>query len=417
VRDIFYAFRCLKRGNYKIEYALNKDGSTLGNLNVGQIKRNLITWDDHHVRQWIHFLTASGTWQRKCAKVGRAAQRSTLLATYRNLNFNDPFPNGTRIRAIGPPLNVIHHEDDETPAAGPLARLARLRNLNSSINSTRAAERCYPDTKIPLSLAGIKVDAYKDEDPNPLTVISNFLTGKMSANPRLSKFRDQVIDRVESAFYELGWRADRIAIGEVSDQVYRGGTSAFEPQAWKRALPIKVDRFKGDEVANLMRKVRGDVDLQDDDLQDVSEEEEDSFAQRPQFTRNTGLRVTTGGRPSARPDFHVDSQDGSDDEEDSFAPDTAPVSRPTGSKVATRGRPSARPSHFVDLQDDSDEEEGLFVSQRPSVARASGSRVATGGRCSAESDSLENALLWNLRGTSGQVGPEQDSVRNLNLPL
>jgi hypothetical protein len=399
----------LKNGGYRIDYALDKHGSSLGNLNVGQIKRNLITWDDHHVKKWIHFLTASGTWQRKRAQKGREEQWNTLLETYRNPNFNDPFPNGTRIRATGPPLNVIHHEDDESPAAGPLARLARLRNLSSSINSSRAAERCYPDTNIPLSLAGIKVDAYKDEDPNPLKVISNFLTGKMSANPRLSKFRDQVIDRVESAFYELGWRADRIAIGEVSDQVYRGGTSAFESRAWQRALPIKVDRFKGDEVANLMRKVRGDVDLQDDDLQDSSEDEEGLFAQRPQFTRNIGSRATAGGRPSARPNFHVDSQDDSDDE-DSFAPDTAPVARATGSKVATGGRSSARPNHFVDFQDNSDEE-GLFISQRPSVARA------TGGRWSAGSDSLENALLWNLGGTSGQVGPEQDSVRNLKLPL
>jgi len=275
----------------------------------------------------------------------------------------------------------------------------------------RAAERCYPDTNIPLSLAGIKVDAYKDEDPDPLKVISNFLTGKMSANPRLSKFRDQVIDRVESAFYELGWRADRVAIGEVSDQVSRGGTSAFESRAWQRALPIKVDRFKGDEVANLMRKVRGDVDLQDDDLQDDSEDEEDSFARRPPFASNTGPRVAPGGRSSARPSFPVGLQDDSDDEEDSFAPDTTPVSRATGSKVATGGRSSARPNSFVGLQEESDEEEGLFVSQRPSVARAEGSRVATGGIWSAGSDTLDNALLWELRGTSRQVAPAQDSVR------
>jgi hypothetical protein len=365
----------LKNGGYRIEYASNKNGSPLGNLDVGQIKRNLITWDDHHVRKWIHFLTASGTWQLKRAKVGRAVQRNTLLETYRNPNFNDPFPNGTRIRAIGPPLNVIHHKNDESPAAGPLGRLARLRNLNASINSSLAAERCYPGTKIPLSLADIKVGAYNDEDANPLTVISNFLTGRMSANPRLSKFREQVIDRVESAFYELGWRADRVAIGEVSDQVYQGGTSAFESRAWQRALPIKVDLFKGDEVANLMKKVRGDVDWQDDDLQDDSEDSEDSFAQRPPFTRNTGPRAATGGSSSARPNFHVD------------------------------------------VLDDSDEEESLFISQRPSVARATGSRVATGGRWSAGSDSLENALLWNLRGTSGQVGPEQGSVRNPKLPL
>jgi hypothetical protein len=407
----------LKDGSHRIEYALNKNGSPLGNLDVGQIKRNLITWDDHHVRKWTHLLTVSGTWQRKRAKFGRAVQRRTLLETYRNPNFNDPFPNGTRIRAIGPPLNVIHHEDDESPAVGPLGRLARLRNLNASINSSLAGERCYPGTKIPLSLADIKVGAYKDEDRDPLTVISNFLTGKMSANPRLSKFRDQVIDRVESAFYELGWRADRVAIGEVSDQVYRGGTSAFESRAWQRALPIRVDRFKGDEVANLMRKVRGDVDLQDDDLQDDSEDEEDLFARRPPFARNTGPRAAPGGRSSTRPNFHVDSQDDSDDEDDSFAPDAPPVARATGSKVAAGGRSSARPNSFVGLQDDSDEEEDLLVSQRPSVARATGSRVATGGGWSAGSGSLENALLWDLRGSSRPVAPAQDSVRGSNLSL
>jgi hypothetical protein len=194
-------------------------------------------------------------------------------------------------------------------------------------------ERRYPGTKIPLSLDHIKVGAYKDEDPSPLRVISNFLTGRMGANPRLSKFREQVIDRVESAFYELGWRADRVAIGEASDQMYGGASSAFESQAWRRALPIKVDSFKGGEVENLMRKVRGDVDLQDDS------EDDDSVS---------------------------------------------------------------------DMED-------LFLRERPPVARTTGPRAATGGSYSARSNSLENALLWDLAGASGQAGLAQDSVRGPKL--
>jgi hypothetical protein len=408
----------------RIEYALANDGSSLGNLNVGQIKMNLITWDRHHVEKWIHFLTPSGTWKRKCAKEGRKAQRRTILATYRNPNFNDPFPNGTRIRAIGPPVNVIHHENDYSPAVGPLGRLARLRNLNASINSSRAAERCYPDTNIPLSLAGIKIDAYKNENNNPLIVISNFLTGKMSANPRFSKAREQVIDGVESAFYELGWRADRVTIGDAIDEVPNGATSAFELDVWRdwekpgqEARPIiKVDCFKGDEIKNLMKKVKGDANVQDNS-DDDDDSDDSSRRGRPPVARNTVPRGATGGRSSARPNFHVDSEDDSDDEDDSFAPDIGPVARATGSRVATSGSSFARPNFHAYVQDGSDDEEDLFVPQRRSVARAMGSRIATGGRWSAGSDSLENALLCDLRGNSRPVAPAQDSVRGSNLSL
>jgi hypothetical protein len=405
----------LEEGSYRIRYALDKNGKSLGNLNVGRMKYDLITWDDHHVRKWIHFLTACGTWKRKMAEDGRKAQRATLLENYLDPNSHDP-PKIRRAKAIGPPLNIIHHEDDTfLPAVSRLGRQAGLIAINFSLNSSlNSSMRYYPDSKIPLSLADIKVGVYMDEDRDPLKVISNFLTGRMSANPSFPKFRQRVIDRVESAFFELGWRANRIAIGEASDIVHQAASSAFESDAWKNwkeaRTIIKVDRFKGDTVANLMRKVRGDVDLQDDDLQDDSDDEEDSSEKRPPFGRDTGPRGTSGGGSSARPSFHVDSDD-SDDEDDPFAPDAQPVARATGSQVATGGRSSARPNFHAYVQDDSDEEEDLFVSQRPSVARA------TGGRRSAGSDSLENALLWDMRGNSRPVAPAQDSVCGSNPSL
>lgn len=111
-RNIWYAFQEYTRkidGSTaeKIVYAGNNKGAWLGNLDIGQIKRNLITFDEHHRGNWAHLLTDRGQWRYRQVHRGRRLQLQSLKDTFHNPGFRDLYSEG-RIGAIGPSFNAIH---------------------------------------------------------------------------------------------------------------------------------------------------------------------------------------------------------------------------------------------------------------------------------------------------------------------
>jgi len=268
-RDIWYSFKQLKDGRYQIIYARDGEGALLGNRDVGQIKRNLITFDGHHSRKWRHFLNRSGAWAYCVAKKGRRCQRDSLLATFLDQSFVDPFPEGRANKAIGPRLNVIHYETN-TDAA-----LARASNRRSRIVTPPSPDECYPHTNIPLSTQGIKIGAFKKRNPDAIPVIRDFLTGRMNAHTSGRGNRAVLVDSIESAFYNQGWRVDRAAVEQALEDMVELGSTAFGSNTFIQNLPIRIDRFKGEEVEKFMMKVGGkdptrglDSDNSDDDSDD-----------------------------------------------------------------------------------------------------------------------------------------------------
>jgi len=249
-----------------IVYAADNKGTSLGNLDVGQIKRNLITWDDHHREKWAGYLTSNGQWQFKMAKKGRRQQRDTLLATFHNRGFRDPFPNG-RIGEIGPGLNVIH-----APNGAVYEEIAEPRG------------RSYPNSRIPFSTAHIKADAYKEVHQNPLQVIAEFLSGNMSNRDKTRNqegFQMLQLARAESAFLELGWRIDRRAAISASCDVREGVVNTLvQSLAWREHPPRRVDKFKGAAVSKMLRGFGGgggndDGDSEDSDNTSDSDDSDD----------------------------------------------------------------------------------------------------------------------------------------------
>jgi hypothetical protein len=163
----------------------------------------MITWDDHHLQRFSHLLTGYGTWQRGKKTRGKELLRETLLETYRNQNFHDPHPNDKEDRTIGPPLNAVFVEDD---LSGPMPLASRY-----SQEGDLPQAKCYPDTRIPLSIDGIEAEAWKavrPQNPSAKQVVIDFLTGQMAKSPFALHAESQV-KRIESAFFELGWRVNR----------------------------------------------------------------------------------------------------------------------------------------------------------------------------------------------------------------
>lgn len=246
-RNVWYAFQKYTKNGKVIEkfvYAADNKGAWLGCLDVGQIKRNLITWDEHHREKWDEYLTGNGPWKREMANKGRRVQRATLLATYHNRSFRDPFPEG-RVGEIGPALNVIHAPD-------------------GAVVYEEAAEprgRCYNDTRITFSTAHIKADAYKEANRKPLHVAADFLSGNMANRDNVRNqegFQMLQLARAESAFLELGWRFDRRAAISASRDVRNGVVNALvDSQAWKDNPPLMVDRFKGGKLRTMLRDLGG----------------------------------------------------------------------------------------------------------------------------------------------------------------
>jgi hypothetical protein len=201
-------------------------------------------------------LNSKGTWAYGKATKGRRLQRQTLLETFLDPTFGDPYPNGRENKITGPRLNVIHHINDKSRSA----RGGKGRGVSNSANSTPAftpADQCYPDTNIPLSTEKIKIGAFRDINRDPIKLISNFLTGNLTYYPTGHIQRKHQLDQIESAFYDQGWRVDRAAVDRVLDDMQALGHKAFDTDAFVQNLPIRVDQYKGAEVEKVMASIAG----------------------------------------------------------------------------------------------------------------------------------------------------------------
>ncbi|KAE9371341.1 hypothetical protein N431DRAFT_491713 [Stipitochalara longipes BDJ] len=323
--DIWYAFKSSEkyRGDgYKIVYARDAEGATLGNYNVGQVKRNLITFDEHHLRKWRRFLEGTGTWRDGKATIGRFQQRKTLLNTWLDRSFIDPYPDGRRTKIIGPPLNVIHHFTDKDSTG-----MARASGNATPPAPPLTPDQCYPWSRIPLSTAEIKIDDFKNINEDSFKVISDFLTG------RLNQQRNSAVqvDRIESAFYDQGWRVHRQAVEQALDDMYQDlGTTAFDSDAFLQNSPIRVDKFKGEEVEKLINKLSGKEPHPGSDSENDSENDQGDDSGDDDGHGNDEPRL-----------FQEDDSDGFD-----FLPDDSPLK---GKAPASRKRASRE---VVEVQDE-----------------------------------------------------------------
>ncbi|KAH7411167.1 hypothetical protein BKA64DRAFT_741758 [Cadophora sp. MPI-SDFR-AT-0126] len=275
IRDIWYAFKKDRTGRYKIIYASNWLGTSFANRDVGRRKSDLITWDKHHSDKWSRFITARGTWVCKRAMAGRALQRKSLLKTWLDPNSPNPYRHGKdNDRILGPPLNVVHTTADHSPGRHESKK-------QKQANSKKEDEKCYPGTEIPFSTIRIVVGSYKDYDKDPLTVIADFLTGQLARHPKFKRYRTDQNDQIESAFYECGWRINRRALEKANDSILLGkAENAFQSKAWRKAQPLWVDKYKGDQLNMLLNQMRDDMGEHGDfDIDDSDDESSETTAE------------------------------------------------------------------------------------------------------------------------------------------
>ncbi|KAF4636272.1 hypothetical protein G7Y89_g1815 [Cudoniella acicularis] len=259
-REVFFSFTAKRtsgpfKGKRYLRWANDATGTPFGNKRVGQIWRNMITWDKHHERHWAEYLDNYGTWVRKCATVGRKAQRDYLLRIWLDPNFVDPYPRG-KATVIGPPLNVIHAPD-------------ALQAVPHRAHSPDPNGQCYPNTRILMSTCGISTTAWKDAGDTPLEVIELFMRGRMFNRDMAYEdgYEKQLLMQIESAWFEVGWRVDaramRDAMHAIRDGVVR---NVFATDEWVSHPPLKIDQHKGDQVERMLDRIRRDLD--DDDSGD-----------------------------------------------------------------------------------------------------------------------------------------------------
>ncbi|KAH8795620.1 hypothetical protein BGZ57DRAFT_203714 [Hyaloscypha finlandica] len=246
---------------------------------------------------------------------GRRCQRRTLLETFLNPNFVDPYPHGKDDKSIGPRLNVTHYIDD---MSGPRIDKGRGGSGRASPAST-PPDQCYPDTNIPLSTERIEINAFKNiNPPNAIKIISNFLTGNIRYYPSDHVQRTVQLDYIESAFYDQGHRVDRAAIDHALDVMEEPGSNAFESNVFIQDLPLRVDQYKGNEVEELIQRVGGkdpdsggrfdsDDDSEDDRGDDSGDDDDpDSlFVGRHPKSKRSGPGPGPGG-PKFSPKFRQD---------------------------------------------------------------------------------------------------------------
>jgi hypothetical protein len=223
-----------------------------------------------------------GTWLYGNAIRGRRCQRKTLLDTFLNPSFIDPFPDGRNVKAIGP-LNVIHNTSDNTRAGA-----ARVSGSRTPASPTPTPDECYPSTNIPLSTEGIRVGAFRSSNHDAVKVINDFLTGRLRYNSAVQRNRAVQVDCIESAFYDQGWRVDRAAIKQALEDLQQPGNTAFDSAAFNQDLPIRVDNHKGEEVEKLMAKVKGTTQgASDSEGESEDDVENDLFVRQTKKKRRT----------------------------------------------------------------------------------------------------------------------------------
>ncbi len=345
----------------------------------------MITWDDHHRQKWAHFLTGHGTWQRRKKMKGKKLIINSLRETYHNPRFHDPHPDGKADRTIGPPLNNLFVTDDYSGAMPAGLRFVAERVL--------AKDKCYPGTNIPLSTDGIQFGSWKEEHPhNPSAkrVVGDFLAGLM-ANTTFVRYHVRQLDRIESAFFELGWRVNRHALLQANNDMRDGkAANAFGSTAWRQAPPLRVDQFKGEEIEKLMNNMRQRVPAGNDNGDENIADNDDNLSDDDHLPLKSKNKKSSAGRKSAWlarvdvesvKDESSSDEDGYDDDDDDDDDDLL--------FVGQRRRPSpvvARPSSSRNsLRRDADEELAhLFAMEEESEARAeAGVRVDVEARAEA----------------------------------
>ncbi|KAG9238505.1 hypothetical protein BJ875DRAFT_346152, partial [Amylocarpus encephaloides] len=227
VHDIWFGFVLHRHRSgklwYTLKYSAAKNNVPLGNRNVGQVKRNLITFDHHWVEHWRCHLTENGQWNFGHATLGRS----------------------------------------------------RLRQA--------AASKCYPNSRILLSPRNIRIGIWSAWAGTALHVIRDFLGGNMAAD-RAGQVHFDVLqtDRIEAAFWELGWRVDWRAVRKANKHVRNSHVRlAINSRSWKRHQPIMVDEHQQNSrnVKTIMDSIRkGNPENHDYDTdEESSDDESDPF--------------------------------------------------------------------------------------------------------------------------------------------
>ena len=229
----------------------------------------MVTWAKHLQEGWQGFLTENGQWQYKRAIAGRQARRRHLLNTFLDGNFVDPHPDGCPGLYLGPSVNMIH------PPGGVLADPGEHRRSKLNV------EECYPNTRIPLTTIGMmnKSDLFLDISESPLTVVTDFLNGRMafSNNHHKSNYHVLQADRVESAFFHLGWRVDWRAVYKANKHVRgRYVKLAVNSRPWLRHPPVQFDKLQQhtDSVIVLTRRLRNEK-WESDDYHFIGDSDDD----------------------------------------------------------------------------------------------------------------------------------------------
>ncbi|EPE35271.1 hypothetical protein GLAREA_10968 [Glarea lozoyensis ATCC 20868] len=269
--QIWYAFAKspYSRDRYKIVFSGAKHGTKLGNRGVGLGKRYLITWAPHLLKGWKHFLTGNGQWKDGRATAGRVVQRKHLLKLFQSSTFVDPHPDGCPGMYIGPSVNLIH-----PPRYREDLDVIRQRKIDAKL--------CYPNTRIPLTIAHIKVDLYLQISKSPLTVAMDFLQGKMALTNQYSPPGYHIIqaDRVESAFFHLGWRVDWRAVYKANKHVREKFVKlAVNSRSWIHQPPLQIDDQQphSNALAIVMQKLRNEnIEYHSYDSSGSSDDEDES---------------------------------------------------------------------------------------------------------------------------------------------
>ena len=259
--DAFYAFAILPKspGRRKIIYANDRDGTPFRNYGAGELKINMITWDEQHEQKWAHFLDANRTWLCGKKMEGKRVRRKTLLATYNDNGYVDPYPNGkTAGSGIRPPVNNMFPAATAKPAFEANPQEDDMEGM--IIDEVEEDPELYlPGTRILFSSDLIRQYVWRELYDDSKKVIRDFMLGKYSASGPAKNGLQKAIHHVESAFYAVGYRINLEAAKLASRQA-KNGRCIWETKAWKEALPYRVSEFLDEDYRILLDQLRAEVE-------------------------------------------------------------------------------------------------------------------------------------------------------------
>lgn len=309
----------------------------------------MITWDEDHEKKWFRYLSPEGTWITGMALRGRKVQRQTLRDHWLDPHSRDRYPDGrAHDYPLAPSLNVVHSVDDKRGAA---------INYNAYVDSIRqkiGPGKCYPGSKIPVSIDGIQPNAWKEDCRPAIDIAMDFVTGLTAKRMGYEKYRARINTRIESALFELGFRIDRVAMCEANQAMRTSELpSVFSLRCWNEKSLLRINTYIGDELEELIRPYKAESRYNYRDDGGICGDKRGSG--RRDHGSGGGSGSGTRGRRNDQPDDHGDSDSDRDD------------NRGNGGSRAHRPRQNRDipgRSHRSDVNNGSDDEDGLFVSQR-----------------------------------------------------